>query len=212
MPDMQHTPQQSAQSGKCLEGLHRRQSVTRLPAVRSICTDTCEGYQEHRLARKCTFCGTKVPAAASDDKHVEDPDKVLVVCDDKTCRHRARRACTEALACGHRCGGTKGHRSCPPCLHEHCVPSSDSSVPVRMRAHLQPIFGRCCVLASNKVDIRIIPSSVAATVPVQVRDDFCSICWTETYAEAPCIQVECGHVFHRHCLKVRDATPIAQPA
>jgi len=32
------------------------------------------------------------------------------------------------------------------------------------------------------------------------HDEFCSICWTEGWSAAPCVQLECKHVVHYHCL------------
>uniref|UniRef100_A0A913I5E3 RCR-type E3 ubiquitin transferase n=1 Tax=Strongyloides stercoralis TaxID=6248 RepID=A0A913I5E3_STRER len=34
----------------------------------------------------------------------------------------------------------------------------------------------------------------------QDSDDLCSICYTDKLGSAPCIQVNCGHIFHYHCL------------
>ena len=31
-------------------------------------------------------------------------------------------------------------------------------------------------------------------------DDFCSVCWTDNLGAAPCIQMDCGHVFHASCV------------
>lgn len=31
-------------------------------------------------------------------------------------------------------------------------------------------------------------------------DDFCSICWTDNLGAAPCIRMDCGHVFHSECV------------
>ncbi|PRP86175.1 hypothetical protein PROFUN_05691 [Planoprotostelium fungivorum] len=35
----------------------------------------------------------------------------------------------------------------------------------------------------------------------QKREDFCNICWTEELGAAPCIRLDCGHIFHSHCVK-----------
>lgn len=32
-------------------------------------------------------------------------------------------------------------------------------------------------------------------------DDFCNICWVEALGTAPAVKMECGHVFHHHCVK-----------
>jgi hypothetical protein len=33
------------------------------------------------------------------------------------------------------------------------------------------------------------------------QGDFCNICWTEEVGRAPAIQLECGHIFHSHCVR-----------
>ncbi|KAJ6243970.1 e3 ubiquitin-protein ligase mycbp2 [Anaeramoeba flamelloides] len=37
----------------------------------------------------------------------------------------------------------------------------------------------------------------------QNSKEFCNICWTTALENAPCIQLNCGHVFHTHCIKHR---------
>lgn len=34
-------------------------------------------------------------------------------------------------------------------------------------------------------------------------EDFCSICWTEELGEHPCLKLNCGHIFHFHCVKTK---------
>jgi E3 ubiquitin-protein ligase MYCBP2 len=34
----------------------------------------------------------------------------------------------------------------------------------------------------------------------QKSDDFCNICWVEALEASPCIQLDCGHVFHYDCI------------
>ena len=42
--------------------------------------------------------------------------------------------------------------------------------------------------------------------------DFCNICWVESLQMAPCCRLDCGHVFHHHCLteKLQNAWPGAR--
>jgi len=43
-------------------------------------------------------------------------------------------------------------------------------------------------------------------MPVALRpkeniDDYCKICYCESLGQAPCVYLECGHIFHMHCVK-----------
>jgi len=37
----------------------------------------------------------------------------------------------------------------------------------------------------------------------QQPDDYCNICFTEELSEAPCIELDCGHIFHFQCMRQR---------
>jgi len=37
----------------------------------------------------------------------------------------------------------------------------------------------------------------------QAKDDYCAICFTEELSEAPCIELDCQHIFHFSCLVAR---------
>mmetsp|Transcript_18614 Transcript_18614/g.26102 ORF Transcript_18614/g.26102 Transcript_18614/m.26102 type:complete len:576 (+) Transcript_18614:22-1749(+) len=37
----------------------------------------------------------------------------------------------------------------------------------------------------------------------QTGDDFCNICWTEDLNSAPCVRLDCGHIFHYECIKTK---------
>eukprot|EP00762_Andalucia_godoyi_P006013 ANDGO_00116.mRNA.1 E3 ubiquitin-protein ligase highwire len=37
----------------------------------------------------------------------------------------------------------------------------------------------------------------------QMGEDFCNICWTETFSASPSVQLKCGHVFHYMCIRKR---------
>jgi E3 ubiquitin-protein ligase MYCBP2 len=34
-------------------------------------------------------------------------------------------------------------------------------------------------------------------------DDFCSICFVKGLGQEPCVQIECGHIFHLECVKTK---------
>ena len=37
----------------------------------------------------------------------------------------------------------------------------------------------------------------------QEPDDYCNICFTEELSESPCIELDCGHIFHFQCIQKR---------
>ena len=39
--------------------------------------------------------------------------------------------------------------------------------------------------------------------PVHTRGEYCAICFTDTLDDSPCLQLDCSHVFHRHCLEAK---------
>lgn len=46
----------------------------------------------------------------------------------------------------------------------------------------------------------------------QLSDDYCNICFTEELFEAPCIELDCGHIFHFECMKKRLQTGNDEPS
>ena len=42
-------------------------------------------------------------------------------------------------------------------------------------------------------------------------DEFCTICFIETLSESPVARLQCGHMFHWHCLKRRISTGFNAP-
>lgn len=63
--------------------------------------------------------------------------------------------------------------------------------------------GHPCIGIRNEK--RCIPCFHPDCVPKdsKTHDDYCSICWTEGWSGAPCVQLECSHVVHYHCLMVK---------
>ena len=43
----------------------------------------------------------------------------------------------------------------------------------------------------------------------QKEDDYCTICYTAGFGQAPCVQLECKHIFHLECIlnKVKKKWP-----
>jgi E3 ubiquitin-protein ligase MYCBP2 len=46
------------------------------------------------------------------------------------------------------------------------------------------------------------PDCVPSNAAHGTADDFCNICFTEVLSAAPCIRLQCGHIFHDHCVRV----------
>ena len=37
-------------------------------------------------------------------------------------------------------------------------------------------------------------------------EDYCAICWVEGLNQAPSIKLDCGHLFHKHCVEKQVST------
>lgn len=49
----------------------------------------------------------------------------------------------------------------------------------------------------------LIPDCDKHDKSIESADDYCSICYSESLSQAPCIQLECGHIFHFDCINER---------
>ena len=77
---------------------------------------TCEQFKEHKEARKCRYCFSKITSASASLKPA-----FINVCRNKECINLMNNACEKILPCGHACNGFKDEKECLPCLHEDCV-------------------------------------------------------------------------------------------
>ena len=180
---------------------------------------TCEGFASYQAARKCRFCDKQVsvkspalmkPEYARKNKALQ---KVLVarclpvapkaplsvleqmvaeseplanLCDTAECQGRARDGCSHVLPCGHVCIGMRNESTHIGCLQPGCrkIPSGTAGVAAGAR-------GGGGSMSSLEVG------------DGQAADDLCNICWVEELRQAPCVRLECGHVFHYHCIKTK---------
>jgi len=57
--------------------------------------------------------------------------------------------------------------------------------------------------------LECIHASCAPPGANQTGDDYCNICWTDDLYSAPCIKLDCGHIFHYLCVidKLRARWP-----
>lgn len=124
-------------------------------------------------ARVCRFCAEPLPPASPPNS----------ACTTAECSQRAAAVCPLLLACGHACCGIRGEggvdKPCLPCLIADC--------PSRERGG-----------AASASSAGAVRSHAPAEMPG--ADDWCMICAVESLSAAPCLRLECGHVFHAHCV------------
>ena len=59
---------------------------------------------------------------------------------------------------------------------------------------------QCDGIRDERVCLPCLTASCSLNTSKTTREEFCSICWTETLGQAPCIQLSCTHVFHLSCM------------
>jgi len=176
---------------------------------------TCEEYVSYQAARKCRFCDCKIalsnPAIMKPEyvrkskklqqvilaRHLpgapkaslESLDRIIAtseplanLCEAAECQERARDGCTHIMKCKHVCIGVRGEKAHIGCMVQGCLGSTSAGG------------------ASGK----LVASGVVDSG--QVAEDLCNICWVEELRKAPCVKLECGHVFHYHCIKTKLET------
>ena len=87
---------------------------------------TCDQYKKSKNGT-CRYCEEFPPVG-------ED------CCEQPECMKVLQRSCRKVLPCGHRCYGTAGEFSCPPCLVDNCIPHQKSSE-----------NEYCCICGSEKL-------------------------------------------------------------
>lgn len=75
------------------------------------------------------------------------------------------------------------------CSKVHSCGHSCSGI-IREKTCLPCLKGDCALKAS-------------AELHGENEDSYCSLCYVESLSEAPCIQSQCGHIFHLKCLRKR---------
>lgn len=102
---------------------------------------------------------------------LQDHPGLLDVCSKPECIELRSKTCHKTHACGHFCGGN---------IYE--LTSSDLPG-LRAEKECLPCLNAECSKDSN-----------------QNADSFCNICWVESLGSAPSVKLDCGHVFHYHCI------------
>lgn len=119
---------------------------------------------------------------------------------------RPCREWCEGPACRY-CGNPAQHFSPNTCDAEECLAKGRRSCPLT-----KPCGHLCCGTIGEKQCVSCLDPQCADRHKLHTADDFCSICFVETLGEAPCLQLECGHVFHVDCIeeKLRKRWPTAR--
>ena len=138
--------------------------------------------------------------------NVHGPNHKFPICSAEECQERFSHACKQFLPCGHDCLGTEcGTKPCIPCFEKGC-----SAYSQRMDASKQPSnevsTTTTATTTTTTTTLPPKPGSGSSTrvvpfVSSQTSDEFCTICWAEPLAAAPCLLLACGHIVHFHCLE-----------
>eukprot|EP01112_Ceratiomyxa_fruticulosa_P021628 TRINITY_DN7680_c0_g1_i2.p1 TRINITY_DN7680_c0_g1~~TRINITY_DN7680_c0_g1_i2.p1 ORF type:complete len:879 (-),score=146.63 TRINITY_DN7680_c0_g1_i2:140-2776(-) len=148
---------------------------------------TCESYKSYLVSRKCRFCAS--PIKSLNKANVSTPGgpahsnpALIDICTNEECQAKMEFICKQRPKdCGHYCCGIAGESPCLPCLNSDCIQKSPSS---HKHSHTQ--------------DPLTQSQSHSLT---QNSEDYCNICWVEDLGSAPCVRLDCGHVFHYSCIK-----------
>lgn len=171
------------------------QAERELAGERAVSAAAARHRCQYRL--RCRTCGTEFCAQCR-----ATPYHAGYLCAEWAAYATAQhcRFCGAAVAAGASvCASPecteKAHASCTArlaCGHACCGIRDESTHP--------PCLAEGCAAAE------------AAAAHGQAGDDFCAICYVEELRAAPCVQLECGHIFHHACVlqKIRARWPASR--
>lgn len=149
------------------------------------------------------------------------PSKALErVCDQKECIEKGNKACQKMLACGHECFGIKEEPVCLPCLKSDCAAAqNEEKMPSPSKRMVEDPLGVMVKSVWNMIIAKKKPPPPPAEALAaahrkanesytpkrltQSDEDLCMFCQADDLGSEPCIQVQCGHVFHFGCVRDR---------
>ncbi len=166
---------------------------------------TCSSHEHFKIQRHCRFCGAQVPkdapwmidlVAVGKSATCKMLSSVLVArgvnFKPKSKLDVLKQQIVDSEPLANVCASdecklwaTKGCTNILPCGH----------VCIGLRDEIK------CLGCLQCPD----PKDAAAMTHSARGDDFCNICWTGDLKSAPCIMLDCGHVFHHHCLEQKIA-------
>ncbi|EGC38296.1 hypothetical protein DICPUDRAFT_76110 [Dictyostelium purpureum] len=154
---------------------------------------TCAQYQIYNSSKHCRFCKIAIFPILPNSKILLNNNgnttttttpnletNVLDICSNNECRLKSLKSCDKVLKCGHQCLGLKNEENCLPCIESDCNYNKINN--------------------NNNVNNNI-NSDVTILKTDQKSNDYCNICWTDDLSSDPCIQLDCGHIFHYKCCK-----------
>lgn len=98
------------------------------------------------------------------------------------------------------CGNSAVALEPPVCDARECETKGSMACTVT-----KPCGHMCHGTNGEAVCVPCLEDSCASTQSALTHsaDDYCVICYTEALRDAPCLQLDCGHVFHFHCLQTK---------
>lgn len=172
-------------------------------------------YNEVRLALRedcaeCPCCSFTFESFLSNDVGDDDPlkDKVrCVACEATFCRRCQVSPFHEGKPC--RDGGTG--KFAPKCRYcgnaaasqdPQVCDSKECEAKGRLTCSTSKQCGHLCHGTTGEhVCVTCLEDGCSDKHEIHSADDFCVICYTDALRDAPCLELECGHIFHFHCLQ-----------
>ena len=172
-------------------------------------------------AVQCPGCGFLFERLASDDLS-DDPLRDKLTCischvafcalcytapyhDGRPCRHGGDDG-SAAPKCRY-CDGPAQFTDPPVCDAPLCRSRGQQACTVP-----KPCGHHCHGSCGEQSCVECLEEDCPQRHPQHSADDFCVICFTDGLADAPCLQLECGHVFHKSCVekKIEQRWPCAR--
>ena len=94
------------------------------------------------------------------------------------------------------CGNPATNEELRICAAAECVTKAERSCVIT-----KPCGHLCHGSRGEKHCCPCLHSGCGQQSPIPEEDDVCGICYVDCLREAPCLQLDCGHIFHTHCLE-----------
>eukprot|EP01103_Thecamoeba_quadrilineata_P003014 TRINITY_DN1284_c0_g1_i1.p1 TRINITY_DN1284_c0_g1~~TRINITY_DN1284_c0_g1_i1.p1 ORF type:complete len:639 (-),score=104.11 TRINITY_DN1284_c0_g1_i1:61-1977(-) len=165
---------------------------------------TCEERQENLRSRTCRYCRTKLPPLKKADTEPVNDD-LCYVCHRRKAFLVLCDSCPKAYCLP--CLGKKkkdlptGDWFCVSCSRD-CCENLECVEKDKFACQKTLSCGHPCS-STNRLPNECFCLSPSCSKSSQTSEDFCNICWVEDLASAPCLRLDCSHIFHMQCLEKR---------